>query len=194
MNPKEACRLLEALVFASVGPLTTKAAREVTGLDAETVTHLMHSLRDDYLARRSGLVIEEVAGGWRLATAPDLAEAVTRLGRTPRQAPLSPAALETLAVVAYQQPATRAEVEAIRGVHSDSALRTLEERGLIREVGRREGLGRPVEYGTTEAFLTAFSLRSLSDLPPLPEIPASEEEEERSTSLSQDSAASKEGE
>ncbi len=104
-----------------------------------------------------------------MVTAPDLAGWVARLGRAPRQAPLSPAALETLAIVAYRQPVTRAEIEAVRGVHSDSALRTLEERGLVRETGRRETLGRPVEYGTTAGFLAAFGLRGLEELPPLPE-------------------------
>lgn len=172
MNPQEARRLLEALVFASPEPLSPKRATEVTGLDAATVTSLLRRVQDEYAARGSGLVLEEVAGGWRLATAPDFAVFVARLGRAPRQASLSPAALETLAIVAYRQPVTRAEVEEIRGVHADSALHTLEERGLIREVGRREGLGRPVEYGTTEVFLSAFGLRSLAELPALPD-PAS---------------------
>ncbi|MGE5509522.1 MAG: SMC-Scp complex subunit ScpB [Chitinophagales bacterium] len=168
MNPQEALRILEALVFASPEPLTAKAAAEATELDPETVTHLFRRLADDYRARGSGLVLEEVAGGWRLVTAPELADWILRLGRAPRQAPLSPAALEVLAIVAYRQPVTRAEIEAVRGVHSDSALRTLEERGLVREVGRRDTLGRPVEYGTTEEFLLAFGLRNLGELPPLP--------------------------
>ncbi|MDI6871307.1 MAG: SMC-Scp complex subunit ScpB [Bacillota bacterium] len=169
MKPQEALRMLEALVFAAPEPLRIKEAAEIVGLDTATTANLLRRLCDEYAARGAGLVLEEVAGGWRMVTAPDLAEAVARLGRSPRQGPLSPAALETLAIVAYRQPVTRAEVEAIRGVHSESALRTLEERGLIREVGRREGLGRPLEYGTTDAFLAAFGLRSLAELPPLPE-------------------------
>ncbi|MGE5552634.1 MAG: SMC-Scp complex subunit ScpB [Betaproteobacteria bacterium] len=169
LNLREAVRILEALVFAAPQPLSVKAAAAIVGLDASTVANLLHRLRDEYATRGAGLILEEVAGGWRMVTAPDLAEMVARLGRVPRQAPLSPAALETLAIIAYRQPVTRAEVEAIRGVSSESALRTLEDRGLIRQVGRREGLGRPVEFGTTEAFLAAFGLQSLADLPPLPE-------------------------
>lgn len=167
MNPQEALRLLEALVFASRDPLTPKVAAQVTGLDPATVSNLLRRLADEYGSRKAGVALEEVAGGWRMVTAPDLADAVARLGRAPRQASLSPAALETLAIVAYRQPVTKAEVEEIRGVHSDSALSTLEERGLIRETGRRAGVGRPVEYGTTDAFLCAFGLRSLADLPAL---------------------------
>lgn len=169
MNPQEALRLLEALVFASAEPLTVRAAAEAGGLDQTTIGSLLRRLRDDYAARGSGLELVEVGGGWRFVTAPDLAPEIARLGRAPRQATLSPAALESLAIVAYRQPVTRAEMEAVRGVNSESALRTLEERGLIREVGRREGLGRPVQYGTTEGFLVAFGLRSLVELPPLPE-------------------------
>jgi segregation and condensation protein B len=168
VNPQEALRILEALVFASPDPLTPKAAAEATDLDPETVAHLLRRLADDYQTRGAGLVLEEAAGGWRLVTAPDLSAWVLRLGRTPRQAPLSPAALEVLAIVAYRQPVTRAEIEALRGVNSDRALRTLEERLLVREVGRRDTLGRPVEYGTTDAFLLAFGLRNLGELPPLP--------------------------
>lgn len=168
MNPKEALRILEALVFAAPEPLSPKAAALVTGLDPSEVKGLLHRLQDEYVARGGGVVLEEVAGGWRMVTAPELGEWVAQLGRAPRQAALSPAALETLAIVAYRQPVTKAEIEAIRGVHSESALRTLEERGLVREVGRREGLGRPVEYGTTAGFLAAFGLRNLEELPPLP--------------------------
>ncbi|HHW13850.1 MAG TPA: SMC-Scp complex subunit ScpB [Firmicutes bacterium] len=175
MNPQEALRILEALIFAAPEPLSAKEAGALLGLDSAEVKRLLHRLRDDYAARGGGLVVEEAAGGWRIVTAPELGEWVARLGRAPRQAPLSPAALETLAIVAYRQPVTRAEIEAIRGVHSESALHTLEERGLIREVGRREGLGRPVEYGTTEGFLSAFGLRNLEELPPLP--PADEAED-----------------
>jgi segregation and condensation protein B len=160
---------LEALVFASPAPLTTKEAAALLGLDPATAGNLLRRLQDEHAARGSGLAVEEVAGGWRMVTTPDLSALIARLGRAPRQGTLSPAALETLAIIAYRQPATRAEVEAIRGVNSESALRTLEERGLLRELGRREGLGRPVEYGTTEGFLAGFGLRSLAELPPLPE-------------------------
>lgn len=168
MRPQEARRALEALVFASPEPLSPKQAGEILGLDATTITHLLRTLQDEYTARGTGVLFEEAAGGWRMVTAPDLAEVIAALNRPSRQAPLSAAALETLAIVAYRQPVTRAELEAVRGVHSESALRTLEERGLIRELGRRDGLGRPVEYGTTAGFLAAFGLRSLAELPPLP--------------------------
>jgi segregation and condensation protein B len=114
----------------------------------------------------SGLQLIEVGGGYRLCTRPEYGRYVERL-REPRHFRLSQAALETLAIVAYRQPVTRPEIEAIRGVSADSAVSTLIERGLIRECGQKQAPGRPMMYGTTELFLLQFGLNRLTDLPPI---------------------------
>lgn len=169
MNPTEAKSLLEALIYASPTPLRREEAARVMEVDPDTVQSLFHELRDSYRARSAGIVLQETAGAYQFVTNPEWAEFVAQLGRTPRQATLTPAALETLAIIAYRQPITRAEIEALRGVRADSALGTLEEHGLIRDVGRKDAPGRPIMFGTTEVFLHAFGLRSLYELPPLPE-------------------------
>jgi segregation and condensation protein B len=118
-----------------------------------------------YEARGSGLALREVAGGWRLFTHPDVAPFVEHFVRSSRHARLTKAALETLAIVAYKQPVTRHQVTSIRGVDSDGVLRALAERGLVTEVGRDDGPGRAVLFGTTSEFLEKLGLASLADLP-----------------------------
>ncbi len=169
MNIHEAKSVLEALIFAAPAPVTLRELAGVLELHENTVKVLVQQLRDDYHAKKGGMILQEVAGGWQFCTNPAFAPYVAQLGRPPRNTPLSQAALETLAIIAYRQPITRAEIEAIRGVRVDSALTTLEERQLICEVGRKDAVGRPILYGTTEAFLQSFGLRDLKDLPPLPE-------------------------
>ncbi|MBV8081781.1 MAG: SMC-Scp complex subunit ScpB [Candidatus Eremiobacteraeota bacterium] len=115
-----------------------------------------------------GIVLREVAGGWRLATHPECRESVERFLLPPKHH-MSQASLETLSIVAYLQPVTRAEVESLRGVNVDGVMQTLEDRALIKELGRKETVGRPIIYGTTDRFLEAFGLRGIDELPPLPE-------------------------
>jgi len=115
-----------------------------------------------------GIVLREVAGGWRLATDPQCREDVERF-LLPPKTHMSQAALETLSIVAYLQPVTRAEVESLRGVNVDGVMQTLEDRRLIKELGRKDTVGRPIIYGTTDRFLESFGLRALDELPPLPE-------------------------
>ncbi|MCL6580195.1 MAG: SMC-Scp complex subunit ScpB [Firmicutes bacterium] len=160
---------LEALLLVAPEPLTTGRAAAAAGVEEEEARAALEALRQEYASRRSGLEVVEVAGGWRLVTRAEFDTLVTRLEPSRTVPPLSPAALETLAVVAYRQPLTRAEIEAVRGVRCEGVLATLVERGLVEEVGRREGPGRPILYGTTRWFLEYFGLRELGDLPPLPE-------------------------
>jgi segregation and condensation protein B len=160
-------RALEALFFVSDEPLTASVLGQALELDRRTVDDLCERLAEELEARNSGLVLRNVAGGWRLFTHPDAAQTVERFVLSSRQARLTKAALETLAIVAYKQPATRHQVSSIRGVNSDGVLRALVDRGLIEEAGRDEGPGRAVLYATTPQFLERLGLPSLSALPSL---------------------------
>lgn len=165
----EELRILEALLFATEEPLDEKvlAARLPAGAD---VAALLGQLQKDYQCRGVNLV--RVAGKWTLRTAGDLAWLMTRETVVARK--LSRAAMETLAIVAYHQPVTRAEIEAIRGVTtSKGTLDVLLETGWVRLRGRRKAPGRPVTYGTSEAFLSHFGLEALADLPGLDELKGS---------------------
>jgi segregation and condensation protein B len=162
----EELRILEALLFAAEEPLDEKtlAARLPTGIDLRA---LLTQLQQEYASRGVNLV--RVAGKWTLRTANDLAWLLTREAVVARK--LSRAAIETLSIVAYHQPVTRAEVEEIRGVTtSKGTLDVLLETGWIRLRGRRKAPGRPVTYGTSEAFLSHFGLEALADLPGLDEL------------------------
>jgi segregation and condensation protein B len=160
-------RTLEALLFVSDEPLTPAVLSQALEVDRRTVEALCDRLQAELEERGSGLVLRNVAGGWRLFTHPDTQPAVERFVLSSRQARLTKAALETLAIVAYKQPATRHQVSAIRGVNSDGVLRALTDRGLVEEAGRDEGPGRPVLYATTPQFLERLGLPSLASLPSL---------------------------
>jgi segregation and condensation protein B len=160
-------RTLEALLFVSDEPLTPAVLSQALEVDRRTIEDLCDSLRATLEERGSGLVLRNVAGGWRLFTHPDTQPAVEHFVLSSRQARLTKAALETLAIVAYKQPATRHQVSAIRGVNSDGVLRALTDRGLIEEAGRDEGPGRPLLYATTPQFLERLGLPSLASLPSL---------------------------
>jgi segregation and condensation protein B len=160
-------RALEALLFVSDEPLTASVLAQALELDRRTVESMCDRLQAGLEARGSGLVLRNVAGGWRLFTHPDAQPVVERFVLSSRQARLTKAALETLAIVAYKQPVTRHQVSGIRGVNSDGVLRALVDRGLIEEAGRDEGPGRPVLYGTTPTFLERLGLPSLAALPSL---------------------------
>ena len=156
---------VEALLFVAEEPPSVSQLARALEATPEAVEEALRGLAERLKDR--GLRLQWKGDRVQLVTAPEAAEDVRRfLGLTagPR---LSPAALETLAIIAYRQPITRAEIEAIRGVNCDGVLRTLLARGLIEEVGRSEGPGRPILYGTTFLFLQHFGLRSLEDLPPL---------------------------
>jgi len=153
-------RALEALLFVSDEPLTSSVIAQALDLDRQAVDRSCHRLASD-------LVLRNVAGGWRLFTHPETQASVERFILSSRQARLTKASLETLAIVAYKQPVTRHQVSSIRGVNSDGVLRALTDRGLIEEAGRDEGPGRPLLYGTTPQFLERLGLPSLAALPSL---------------------------
>lgn len=160
-------RALEALLFVSDEPLTPSVLAQALEVDRRTAEALCERLRDQLEARGAGLVLRNVAGGWRLFTHPDTASIVERFVVSSRQARLTKAALETLSIVAYKQPVTRHQVSAIRGVNSDGVLRALVDRDLVEEAGREDTPGRPVLFATTQAFLERLGLLSLAGLPSL---------------------------
>lgn len=164
---------VEALLLASPEPLATRRIAEIVGLEEKAARDLCEDLAREYRESERGIQVVEVAGGFQMTTRPDLAPFVSELFPS-RDGRLSPSVVETLAVIAYRQPVTRAEVENVRGVKADHSLHTLLERGLIKEVGRREGPGRPILYGTTRQFLDYLGLKDLASLPPLPEPDLSE--------------------
>ncbi len=157
--------IIEALIFASSEPVSLREIAEILKIHEATAGELVEELKEEYEKNRRGIQIVQVAGGYHFVTNPDYAEFVRKMKKVPRQAPLSQAALETLAVIAYKQPVTRAEIEALRGVKVESSLNTLLERGLIEEKGRKEGPGRPILYVTSSYFLRHFGLNDLNELP-----------------------------
>jgi segregation and condensation protein B len=160
-------RALEALLFVSDEPLTASVLAQALGLERRTVDAMCDRLAATLEERGSGLTLRSVAGGWRLFTDPETHDVVERFILSSRQARMTKASLETLAIVAYKQPVTRHQVSSIRGVNSDGVLRALTDRGLIEEAGRDEGPGRPLLYGTTPRFLERLGLPSLAALPSL---------------------------
>jgi segregation and condensation protein B len=161
---------IECLLFVAGEPLSAEKLGEITGAERETVLALLKELEEWYKGR--GFELKEVAGGWQFATPPDRAGVIEKYYR-PKISLLSKAALETLAIIAYKQPVTRAEIEEIRGVKVDGVLSTLLEKKLVQDVGRKSGPGRPMLYGTTVQFLNFFGLKSLEELPQLENLTAS---------------------
>ncbi len=160
---------LEALLFVNGDPLSLKRIAEILEVDKENVKLLLAQLIQDMNQQERGLTIIEVAGGYQLCTKPHLAGFLEKLVQI-KENKLSIPALETLSIIAFKQPITKQEIEAIRGVRVDKVLANLLERNLIKELGRKEAIGRPIIYGTTEVFLKCFGLKSLEDLPELPEL------------------------
>ncbi len=161
----EIISILEALIFVADEPLTVKVLAEVLEEDAETIAAAIEELRQEYEQRESGLQIREIAGGWQISTRTEFHEEIRKFLRTRPSAKLSLAALETLAVIAYKQPATIPEILEIRGVQSASAIKTLLDKRLIAAKGRKETVGKPMQYGTSKDFLIQFGLKDLSELP-----------------------------
>jgi segregation and condensation protein B len=164
-------QLLEAALFSAARPLT---AEELCTLDSDAtladVRTALDQLREHYDFDQHGVEVVGIAGGYQILSRPHFAAAIERAQFSQRAARLTAAALETLAVIAYRQPVGRAEIEEIRGVSAGGVLRTLQERGLIEVVGRSEGMGRPLLYGTTPLFLELLALRDLTDLPKAEEL------------------------
>jgi segregation and condensation protein B len=162
--------VVEALLFVAEEPLPLDRLQEVLADEDPAATEAtIRELAERLEEEGCGLMVQEVAGGFRLATRPEAHPWIQRLQQV-KPAKLSRPALETLAIIAYKQPITRAEIEAIRGVAVDGVMRTLLERGLIRMLGRKAEAGRPILYGTSAGFLEHFGLKDLGDLPSLKEI------------------------
>lgn len=156
---------IEAILFVAPAPVTIGALAEALGVSNNEVEQGLQQLGRN-LANGRGLRLQRHEGRYQLTSAPELAEEVEKFLGLEATARLSRAALETLAIVAYRQPITRPGVDAIRGVNSDGVIKSLLSKGLIQEVGRAEGPGRPILYGSTQDFLQHFGLNSLDELPP----------------------------
>ena len=159
---------IEAVLFAAGQPVSEVQLAEMLSVEKEHIRILLAQMKAEMEDTKRGLTILEVAGGYQLCTKAEFAETVARLAQVQPNR-LSKAALETLSVIAFKQPITRAEIEEIRGVQVDRVLQNLIDKELIKELGRKEVIGRPILYGTTEVFLNCFGMDSLSDLPPLPD-------------------------
>ena len=172
MPPTNPLPALEALLFSSDQPLTLTLLSESLETEPDIVAAALRELGEAYSARGAGVELREIAGGWMLVTTAAQADWVGRLLRGKRRMRLSRAALETMAIIAYKQPVTKSEVEAIRGVDSSAVLATLLERDLVTIRGRSKVVGRPLLYGTTPEFLDYFGLKDLSELPRPEELKA----------------------
>jgi segregation and condensation protein B len=161
----EMMAIIEALIFVSEEPLSTKALADVLKEDRGWIETALEGLSEEFNARNGGLFLREVAGGWQIATRPEHHEHVRAFLKSRPSAKLSLASLETLAVIAYKQPITVPEILEIRGVQSPSAIKTLLDKRLIVAKGRKETIGRPMMYGTSKEFLLQFGLKDLSELP-----------------------------
>ncbi len=162
---------IESLIFTSDKPLFIDDIKKLfDNLEASKIRELIESLQKELIGRSSGLRIIEIAGGFQMVTSPDNAEAIKSFYKIKHTEKLSGPSLETLSIIAYKQPVTRIDIEAIRGVNVDGVIKSLLEKNLIRIVGRKEVIGRPFVYGTTRLFLDYFGLKSLAELPKIEEF------------------------
>ena len=175
MDTSELAHVIEAILFVAGEPVNIKdLQRALEATESETLLAIA-ALDSDYSYHRRGITLKRFGEHVQLSTRAEYAPYVERLLQPVQKQSLSQSALETLAVVAYRQPVTRLDIEAVRGVKCDYSVQSLVNKGLIEEVGRKEALGRPILYGTTDAFLSHFGLASLEDLPQPPENKADEE-------------------
>ncbi len=165
-DPASLAGVIEAALISTDKPLSAvKLAELAGGATSREVATAIETLNDLYAQSGRAFSIEQLAGGWQIFTRPEHAGVISALHKARAQTKLSPAAIETLAIIAYKQPVLRADIEAIRGVASGEMIRTLMERRLVKITGRAEEIGRPMLYGTTRTFLEVFGLASLKDLP-----------------------------
>jgi segregation and condensation protein B len=161
---------LEAMLTVALEPISAEELADVVDADAREVVETLQRLRTEYLDDRRGFQIVELASGWVMQSSPDVATWVAKFANRDVSHRLSSAALESLAIIAYRQPISRAQISALRGVNVDGVVRLLEQRGYIEEQGRAPGPGQPILYGTTELFLDRMGLATVSDLPPIEEF------------------------
>ena len=167
MNQKKLRAAVEAMLFAYAEPIGADKLAQALQMPVSSVEPVLEKLRTRYAREDSGLCLLHLNTHWQLATKADFAEPVRRVLDTRRSVPLGSAAMETLTVIAYNQPVSRAFIEQVRGVDSSSSVSGLLEKGLIEEAGRLDLPGRPVAFRTTDVFLRCFGLSSLDDLPPI---------------------------
>jgi segregation and condensation protein B len=162
--------VIEGLLFVSPTPLTLQKLKEILDpLTSQQIRDHLQSLQSLYEERNGALQVKEIAGGYQFYTRPEIAPWTRKLMES-KPAKLSRASLETLAIIAYNQPTSKSEVDSVRGVDSHKAIRNLLEKGLIRVMGRKDEAGRPLLYGTTKRFLERFGLKDLASLPALDEL------------------------
>lgn len=167
MNQKKLRAAVEAMLFAYAEPIGADKLAQALQMPVSSVEPVLEELRTRYAREDSGLCLLHLNTHWQLATKADFAEPVRRVLDTRRSVPLGPAAMETLTVIAYNQPVSRAFIEQVRGVDSSSSVSSLLQKGLIEEAGRLDLPGHPVSFRTTDVFLRCFGLSSLADLPPV---------------------------
>lgn len=167
MEFQEILNIIEVLLFITDKPLSISKIKEIIAdnITDEDIKIAIGKISEDFKKRNSPIEVKEVAGGFQFATRPEYSSWIKRLYKDKTRLKLTQSALETLSIIAYRQPITRIEVEQIRGVESSGVIETLLERKLIKIVGRKETLGRPLLYGTTSEFLKYFGLKHLSELP-----------------------------
>lgn len=171
MDKTQIKNIIEAMLFVSEKPLFLHEIKNVLeGPDANEIKEIIAELANDYESSGRALRIKEIAGGYQIATDPVLAPWLKKLYKTAGADRLSGPSLETLAIIAYKQPVSKPEIESIRGVNVDGVLKTLVEKNLVKILGRKETVGRPIIYGTTQEFLQYFGLNSLDELPKLEEF------------------------
>ncbi len=172
MEAPEVKRIIEALLFITDRPLPLVVIKDTLGdsLGEHDCEQLVKEIADEYAQRNSPMELHFIAGGWQFATRKEFSPWIRRLYREKATLKLSPSALETLAIIAYKQPITRAEIEEIRGVETSGVIETILERKLVKIVGRKETIGRPLLYGTTQEFLRHFGLSHLSEMPSVEEL------------------------
>ncbi len=168
MNKQQTLAALEAVLFASGDPISIERLSQTFEIKSEEIEKYIKELESKFEANKNGFKVVRLENTYQLVTLEEYAPYIKKAFDIKRRTPLSPAALEVLAVIAYNQPVTRAFIEQVRGVDCSGVVSTLVEKGLIEERGRLELPGRPLLYGTTKTFLRSFSLNDLSDLPPLP--------------------------
>jgi len=173
--------ILEALLFINEKPIEVNELAEVLEISRKEIEGALEELSADYQGRSSGICIVKVAGGYQMCSAPDNETWVKKMYQERSKQKLSTASLETLAVIAYKQPVTRVEIEAIRGVNADGVARKLSELGLIKIAGRKDVVGKPFLYITTRKFLEYFGINALKDLPKLEEFVALAEKDKINT-------------
>lgn len=169
MDFEKETALCETVLFLESEPLTVKMLSNKAQLSEEVVEKCIERLRQKYESKDSGIELVMITGGWTLTPKKEYWDVLKEVYGSKREGKLSKSAMETLAIIAYSQPITRAEIERIRGVGVDNMIRLLIERNLIKEVGKKDAPGRPVQFGTTKEFLKLFRLNSISELPKLDE-------------------------